>query len=157
MIQAYVDSLVTDPIGWILTIGWLLVAVWVYLDARARGSYSSGIWAIASVFLHILALAYYLGHRSNIGGRPDPASKGERILGTFVPACWFTWPVIVCIALIDPSLYHLVNREPTYLAAVLVFTLLPSYWLVWLGGWKRIRIRVGWLTESERERWVGTA
>lgn len=34
MIQAHLDSLIWDPVGWIVTVGWLLVAVWVYLDAR---------------------------------------------------------------------------------------------------------------------------
>lgn len=101
-----------------------------------------------------IAHGLYLGYRSNIGGRPDPASKGERAFETFVLPSLLTPLIVIGIGIISGNLYFRIKNEDLFLAAIYLVTLLPSYWLVWQGGWKRIRIRMGWLTELERERWL---
>jgi hypothetical protein len=134
---------------WILflfpAIGALLGVYWTYLDATARGSGSPSQWAIGCVVIPFLLIGYLL-YRSKIGGRKEPASQRERLVGTLVVAHMVS--VLGAVFLLPPDPF----TQLLYYLPLVVIGLLPGYWLVWRRGYARLRHKVGLVHESERQR-----
>lgn len=126
----------------ILQAGVLCFAYWVYLDATERTSDSAVVWAIASLSVPLLPLGYLL-YRHRIGGRPEPASRRERVVGTLGLAVVSGFVVGAQLSPPDPIQ---IVYFPVYLFAVSPV----SYWLVWRGGYARLRRRIGLVHEDER-------
>lgn len=129
----------------LLQAGVLCFAYWVYLDATERTSDSAVVWAIGSLSVPLLPLGYLL-YRHRIGGRPEPASRRERVVGTlglavvsgFIAASMLTPP--------DPFI------QAVYLPVYLSAALPVSYWLVWRHGYARLRRRIGLVHDDEQRQ-----
>ncbi len=126
---------------WLPALSTLFLGYWVYLDATIRGSDAALLWAVCCTAFLPLIIGYLL-HRSEIGGRPEPADRRERILGTYLVA----HVVAALIVTILPQVQ--LSRQLLYFGALFV-GLLPGYWLVWTGGWARLRREFGWSHPSE--------
>ncbi len=126
---------------WLPALSTLLLGYWVYLDASIRGSDAALLWAVCCTAFLPLIIGYLL-HRSEIGGRPEPANRRERILGTYLAAHVFAALIVTLI----PQLQ--LSRPMFYFGALLV-GLLPGYWLVWNRGWAQLRREFGWSHPSE--------
>lgn len=129
----------------LLQAGGLCFAYWVYLDATERTSDSAVAWAIGSLTVPLLPLGYLL-YRHRIGGRPEPASRRERVVGTLGLAVVSGLVVEAQFAPPDPftQIVHL---------PVAVFAAVPvSYWLVWRSGYARLRRRIGLVHEDEQRQ-----
>lgn len=133
-------------LGWFFLALWLgLVAslgLWVYRDARARGSDSPVGWAISVGFLVIPMLPWYLYRRRSLDGRHGADSTFDRLLRTWVTAGLTTFVVGSVVAPPDPFA-HLI-----YWSAMLPVTLPLAYVFVSMGGFEWIR---RWLGRGDRE------
>lgn len=129
----------------LLQAGGLCFVYWVYLDATERTSDSAVTWALGSLAVPFLPLGYLL-YRHRIGGRPEPASRRERVVGTLGLAVVSGFVIEAQFAPPDPftQIVHL---------PIAVFVALPvSYWLVWRGGYARLRRRIGLVHDDEQRR-----
>lgn len=123
----------------------ILMGYWIYADATARGSDSAFSWAAGGV-LTMFIVAGYLFYRRKIGGRTDLASRRERIAGTVVFAQMFA--LALGAELSPPDPFTQLIQLPLFVGA----GLLSGYWLVWRGGYARLRRRVGLVHDDEQRR-----
>ncbi|UPM41746.1 DUF7534 family protein [Halocatena salina] len=121
----------------------VLLGYWIHADATARGSDSALSWAIGSVATLLGTVAYFL-YRHKIGGRSEPASRRERIAGTVVFAQLFALVLGAKLSPPDPF------TQLLQLPPLVVVGLLPAYWLVWRGGYARLRRRIGLVHDDEQ-------
>jgi hypothetical protein len=94
----------------------------------------------------------YLLYRSQIGGRTEPASLGERLIGTFVIGHLVTVQLWFALRFIDAISTPVSSPivEAQYYVVLFVVGVSLGYWFVWKRGWARIRRKIGWVHESER-------
>ncbi|MFC6826980.1 hypothetical protein [Halopelagius fulvigenes] len=128
----------------------VLLAYWIYLDAKERGSDSSLLWAIGCTVFQPLVVGYLL-YRSEIGGRTEPAGPTERAVGAFVVGHVVAvqlWFVLRSVG-VFPQFVDDFAVELLYYALLFAVGAVPGYWLVWRRGWARLRRAFGWIQESE--------
>ncbi|RDI73059.1 hypothetical protein DWB78_08255 [Halopelagius longus] len=128
----------------------VLLAYWIYLDAKERGSDSSLLWAVGCTVFQPLVVGYLL-YRSEIGGRTEPAGLTERAVGTFVVGHILTvqlWLALRYVGVLPPFVDSF-TLELLYYALLFAAGVVPAYWLVWRRGWARLRRAFGWVQESE--------
>ena len=108
----------------------LSTGLWVFWDARARGSDQPYSWGIYLVLFHPFAPLYYLYkryRRAGIDSRSEPPTKYNRFLAVWAPASfiafaagfllvpWFVYiPVIYTyklLAILIPIMHLLVYRS----------------------------------------------
>ena len=132
---------------WILflfpVVGALFGVYWIYLDAAIRGSDSPFLWATGCVVIPFLLIGYLL-YRSEIGGRTEPASQQERLVGTFAVAHMVS--VLGLVFLLPPDPF----TQLTYYLPFVIIGTLPGFWLVWRRGYAQFRHKIGLVHKSEK-------
>lgn len=128
-------------LGWFFVALWLCLAaslcLWVYRDARARGSDSPAGWAISVGVLAIPMLPWYLYRRRSLDGRRDADSTFDRLLSTWVLAGLATFVLGIPLSSPDPF------RQLRYWSVALPVALPLAYVFVAMGGYAWFRRRLG--------------
>ncbi|MFC3957679.1 hypothetical protein [Halovivax cerinus] len=112
----------------------ILLAWWIYIDATQRGADPAWLWAVATVALPVVALAY-LVHRRRLPGRTAPMDRTERLVGTMFVA---SSAGILASGLAPPDPI----TQSVYSLVLSALGLALGYALVWRRGWSTVRPRL---------------
>lgn len=119
----------------------LSIGLWVFRDARARGSDQPFLWGIFSVLLFPpLGPLYYLYRRyrrASMSRRAEPPTKYDRFLAMWANAGTIAY--LGGVSLSPPDIF-----APIIYTYILLVVLLPiMYLLVYLGGYRSVLQWVG--------------